>query len=169
MKAAYSAQLHQDPSGIDRLPDSSLYLHRAQYEAETRSAPPYVGRELRRVRMAQLDMTARQVRHQTEGDGPKARGESETAARLGFLAASAGAAAEFYQERCDLDEVLDVARQERAARTAPMRLAGVQDDSLLRRRHPDMPPSTTPIRRARAAAGRAARTDPGGMACTTPS
>jgi hypothetical protein len=29
--AAYSAQLHQDPSGLDQLPDSSLYLRRAQY------------------------------------------------------------------------------------------------------------------------------------------
>jgi hypothetical protein len=137
--AAYSTQLHQDPSGLDRLPDSSLYLRRAQYEAETRWAPPYPGRELRRVRMAQLDMTARQVRHQAEADVAKARGDSEKTARHGLLAASAGAAAEFYRARGDLDEQLDAARQEWAARTAPMRLAAIQADSLLRRRHPSMP------------------------------
>jgi hypothetical protein len=50
---------------------------------------------------------------------------------------SAAAAAEFYRERGDLDEQLGVARQEWAARTAPMRLAAVQADSLLRRRHPE--------------------------------
>jgi hypothetical protein len=137
--AAYSAQLHQDPSGLDRLPDSSLYLRRAQYEAETRWAPPHAARELRRVRMAQLDMTARQVRHQAEARVARARGHSEIAARHGLLAASAGAAVDFYRARGDLDERLDAARQEWAARTAPMRLTAIQADSLLRRRHPGMP------------------------------
>lgn len=48
------------------------------------------------------------------------------------------AAAEFYQARGDLDEQLVGARQEWSARTAPMRLAAIQADALLRRRHPDM-------------------------------
>jgi hypothetical protein len=137
--AAYSAQLHQDPTGLDRLPDSSLYLRRAQYEAETRWAPPYAGRELRQVRMAELEMTARQVRHTAEARAAERRGDAETSARHASIAASAAAAAAFYRERGDLDEQLHAARQEWAARTAPMRLAAVQADSLLRRRHPEMP------------------------------
>jgi hypothetical protein len=137
--AAYAVQLHQDPAGLDRLPDSSLYLRRAQYEAETRWAPPYAGRELRQVRMAELDMTARQVRHAAEARAAEGRGDAKTAAMHASLAASAVAAADFYRERGDLDEQLDAARQEWAARTAPMRLAAVQADSLLRRRHPEIP------------------------------
>lgn len=136
--AAYSAQLHQDPSGLDRLPDSSLYLRRAQYETETRWAPPYPGRELRLVRQSQLDMTAREVRHQAEARAAQDRGDQQAAARHASLAESARAAAAFYRARGDLDEQLHAARQEWAARTAPMRLAAVQADALLRRRHPDM-------------------------------
>jgi hypothetical protein len=45
---------------------------------------------------------------------------------------------EFYRSRADLDEQLDEARQEWAARTAPMRPAAMQADSLLRRRHPQI-------------------------------
>jgi hypothetical protein len=37
--AAYSALLRQDPSGLETLPDSSLLLRRAQYQAETAWAP----------------------------------------------------------------------------------------------------------------------------------
>jgi hypothetical protein len=73
--AAYSAQLRLDPSGLDHLPDSSLYLRRAQYEAETAWAPPYPGRELRVVRTAQLEMTARQIRHRAEAQAAQARGD----------------------------------------------------------------------------------------------
>ncbi len=136
--AAYSAQLRQDPSDLDHLPDSSLYLCRAQYEAETQWAPPYPGRELHLVRQAQLDMTARQVRHQAEAKTAQARGDQKAAARHASLAESARAASGFYRARGDLDEQLHTARQEWAAKTAPMRLAAVQADALLRRRHPDM-------------------------------
>lgn len=144
--AAYSAQLQQDPSGLDRLPDSSLYLRRAQYEAETRWAPPYAGRELRQVRKAQLDMTARQVRHGAEAKAAEARGDAVTAARHAALGESAAAAVEFYRERGGLDEQLHSARQDWAARTAPMRLAAIQADAVLRRRHPEM--ALAPLRSA---------------------
>jgi len=144
--AAYSAQLRQDPSGLDRLPDSSLCLRRAQYEAETRWAPPYAGRELRRVRMAQLDMSARMVRHQAEALAALSRGDQELAATHTSLAESARAAAEFYAARGDLDEQLDAARQDWATRTAPMRFAAIQADSLLRRRHPAL--TLEPLRSA---------------------
>jgi hypothetical protein len=133
--AAYCAQLHQDPSGLDHLPDSSLYLRRAQYETETRWAPPYPGRELRLVRQAELDMTARRIRHQAETQAARARGDAEAATRHARLAESARAAAGFYRARGDLDEQLHTVRQEWAARTAPMRLAAIQADALLRRRH----------------------------------
>jgi hypothetical protein len=144
--AAYSAQLRQDPTSLDRLPDSSLYLRRAQYEAETRWAPPYAGRELRGVRAAQLDMTARHVRHEAEAAAAKARGDIQTAARHAALAASTRAAAEFYTSHGDLDEQLVTARQEWATRTAPTRLAAIQADALLRRRHPRI--SLDPLRSA---------------------
>jgi hypothetical protein len=52
--AAYSAQLRQDPSALEHLPDSSLLLRRAQYQVETAWAPPYAGRELRQVRALSL-------------------------------------------------------------------------------------------------------------------
>jgi hypothetical protein len=136
--AAYSARLRQDPAGLDRLPDSSLHLRRAQYEAETRWAPPYPGRELRLVRRAELDMTARKVRHQAEAKAAHARGDSQTATRHASIAESAGAAADFYRDRGELDEQLDAAREQWAARTAPVRLAAIQADALLRRRHPTM-------------------------------
>jgi hypothetical protein len=84
-------------------------------------------------------MTARQIRHLAEAQAARARGDSRAAARHASLADSAGAAIDFYRTRGDLDEQLHAARQEWAARTAPMRLAAIQADALLRRRHPHMP------------------------------
>jgi AAA domain len=144
--AAYSAQLRQDPTGLDRLPDSALYLRRAQYEAETSWAPPYAGRELRRVRAAQLDMSARHVRHLAEAQAAAARGDMQGAHRHASLADSARTAAKFYQARGALDDQLDHAREEWAVRTAPTRLAAIQADALLRRRHPQM--TLAPLRSA---------------------
>ncbi len=144
--AAYCAQLHQDSTRLDRLPDSSLYLSRAQYEAETSWAPPYAGRELRQVRAAHLDMSARQIRHQAEARAATARGDEQAATKHASLADSAQTAAKFYQARGDLDEQLDHARHEWAARTAPTRLAAIQADALLRRRHPQM--TLAPLRSA---------------------
>jgi hypothetical protein len=90
------------------------------------------------VRQAQLDMTVRQVRCQAEATAAQARGDLRAAARHASLAESAAAAVDFYRSRGDLDEQLDTARQQWAARTAPMRLAAIQADALLRRRHPHL-------------------------------
>jgi hypothetical protein len=72
-----------------------------------------------------------QIRHEAKAQAANARGDSLTANRHASLAASTGAAARFYQARGDLDEQLDAARQERAASTAPMRLAAIQADAPL--------------------------------------
>ena len=109
--AAYSALLRQDPSGLDALPDSSLLLRRAQYQAETAWAPPYPGRELRQVRMAQLEMTSRESRHAAEAAAARTHGDARGAARHEGLAASSRAAGEFYAIRAELDEQLEAARQ----------------------------------------------------------
>lgn len=135
--AAYSAQLRQDPSALEQLPDSSLLLRRAQYQAETAWAPPYPGRELRQLRMAHLDMTTREIRHQVEAEAARARADHSAANKHSALAQSAAAAASFYRERAELDEQLDGARQQWATQTAPIRLQAVQADAVLRRRHPD--------------------------------
>jgi hypothetical protein len=84
-------------------------------------------------------MTARQVRHGAEVRAAQRRGDEHAAARHASLAQSASAAADFYRARGDLDERLHDARQEWAARTAPMRLAAIQADALLRHRHPHLP------------------------------
>jgi hypothetical protein len=84
---------------------------------------------------AQISGT-RQARHHAEAQAAEARGDSQTAAKHADLSASASAAAEFYKARGDLDDQLEAARKEWASRTAPMRLAAVQADALLRRRHP---------------------------------
>ncbi len=136
--AAYSALLRQDPSGLETLPDSALLLRRAQYQAETAWAPPYPGEELRQVRMAQLDMADRQVRHDAEAAAARARGDQTAAAKRADLADSARTASKFYASRAELDEQLEAARQEWAAHTAPMRLQAVQADALLRSRHPQL-------------------------------
>ena len=136
--AAYSAQLRLDPAGLDALPDSSLLLRRAQYQAETVWAPPYPGRELRRVRMAQLEMTSREVRHTAEAATARAHGDAGAAERHARLAESAQAASEFYAARAKLDEHLEAARKEWDAHTAPVRLQAVQADAVLRRRHPEL-------------------------------
>ena len=136
--AAYSAQLRLDPSGLDALPDSSLLLSRARYQAETLWAPPYPGRELRRVRMAQLEMTSREVRHTAEAATARAHGDAGAAERHARLAESARAASEFYAARAKLDEHLEAARKEWDAHNAPVRLRAVQADAVLRRRHPEL-------------------------------
>ena len=136
--AAYSALLLQDPSGLETLPDSSLLLRRSQYQAETAWAPPFAGKELRQLRMAQLDMASRRVRHEAEAVAARARGDLAVADRHAELAHSARAASEFYISRAELDEQLEAARKEWAAQTAPMRLQAVQADALLRRRHPEL-------------------------------
>lgn len=91
-------------------------------------------------------MSARQVRHQAEAQAALARGDQESAATHANLAESARAAAEFYSARGDLDGQLDAARQDWAFRTAPIRLAAIQADSLLRRRHPQL--TLEPLRSA---------------------
>jgi hypothetical protein len=135
--AAYSAQLRQNPSELERLPDSSLLLRRAQYQAETAWAPPYAGRELRQVRMAHLDMTNREIRHRAEAEAAHTRGDITTADKHAAMALSARTVAAFYCERVELDEQLDQARQQWADQTAAMRLQAVQADTVLRRRYPD--------------------------------
>ena len=136
--AAYSAQLRLDPSGLDALPDSSLLLNRAQYQAETAWAPPYPGRELRQVRIAQLNMTARHVRHAAEAAAARVSGDVGGAERHAGLAESARAAEAFYTARAKLDDQLEAVRQEWSAHTAPTRLQAVQADAVLRRRHPEL-------------------------------
>ena len=135
--AAYSAQLRQDPSELEQLPDSSLLLRRAQYQAETAWVPPYAGRELRQVRMAHLDMTTREVLHKAEAKAARARGDQPAAEKHDTLAQSAATAATVYRERAELDEQLDEARRQWDAQTAPMRHQALQADAVLRRRHPD--------------------------------
>lgn len=107
-----------------------------------RSRDP-LGAAVRRARA--LLCTSRRARHDSpphaprggshRGRGARRHSHSRTAAAL---ADSTRAAAEFYRERGDRDEQLDTARQEWSARTAPMRLAAVQADALLRRRHPNL-------------------------------
>ena len=91
-------------------------------------------------------MAASEVRHHAEAHAAQARGDRHVAAKHTTLAESARAAADFYHARGDLDEQLQAARQKWVARTAHIRLAAVQADAFLRRRHPHM--ALEPLRSA---------------------
>ena len=119
--------------------DGKLLHVRDTYPVETAWAPPYVGDELRQVRVAAREARLSGLRASAEAAAAAKNGDHDTTARQQELAASYHALHEAYRQRETVFAATMADRTDWDAATRAQRQLAVAADAELRRRHPDQP------------------------------
>jgi len=132
--SALSALGHVDGMDLLGVPDEVLEVRRGLYEQETAWAPEHVGEQLRLVRMAAADASARQARSEQEA---RAAATDEARSKHDRNAAIwAAAKAKAYQAMTAYEKA-ELARREWARVTEATRRAALAAELELQRRHPE--------------------------------
>ena len=146
-----------DGPDVRGMPDGTLLHLRDTYPTETAWAPPWVGDELRQVRLSAQDAHLAAARSDAEAAAAERSGRDEAAAGHRVLAASYRALHDAYRERESVFAGVMADRADWESVTRVQRHLAVAADAELRRRHPEQrftplrsaePPATTDTQRA---------------------
>jgi len=134
---AFGALGPVDRPDVRGMPDGSLLHLRDTYPIETAWAPPWVGDELRQVRVGAWQARLGGLRVGAEAAAARRHGDHVGAARKQELAASYQALEEAYRQREAVFAATMADRADWDAATRQQRHLAIAADAELRRRHPD--------------------------------